>query len=56
MTFTYINFNNFKGEELDKDFRNFCIKQGMTDNDKFNVLPVQSITGHQAFIVSVENA
>jgi hypothetical protein len=51
---TYINFKNLDGKELDEDFRKFCLEKGMTNETKFSIAEVPSITGHQSFIVIFE--
>lgn len=51
---TYINFNNLEGDELDKDFRKFCLNNGFTEDDNISVVRLPSITGHDAYLVSKE--
>ena len=50
--FTYINFQQLIGDELDADFERACKEHGADDDTKVDVIPVRSVTGHTAYIVS----
>ena len=52
-TFTYVNFLRLSGDELDVDFRRACKEHGADDDTEVDVIPVRSITGHDAYIASV---
>lgn len=52
MNETYINFMNLSGEELNKDFRRFCIEKGFDINSECSIFTVPSISGHDSYIIS----
>ena len=51
---TYINYKNLKDDDLDEDFRNFCLNNGFTEDDRVSVVKARSITGHDAYLVDKE--
>lgn len=55
VTFTYINFRSLVDKELDDDFKKQCHQHGAKDDTKVYVNPVHSLTGHDTYIVVLEN-
>lgn len=51
--FTYINFNNLSGADLDSEFKQECFKNGANDNTEVSAMPVNSLTGHDAYLVTL---
>lgn len=52
MTATYINIMRLDGDELDRDFRNFCKEKGFNMEGSISVVPIPCLSGHDAYIIS----
>ena len=51
---TYINFRRLDGDELNEDFKRFCLANGMTEETKFSVCRVPCVTGHDSYIINFD--
>lgn len=51
-SFVYTNYQWLSGNELDDDFDAACMEYGVPKGTELTIVPVKSITGHTAYLVS----